>query len=60
LLIHTELDRNFSEAQQRDTARAIGAEFEMLPRGCHQWFAERFTFELTRETILRWLEEKGL
>jgi hypothetical protein len=60
LLIHTELDRNFSEAQQRDTARAIGAEFKMLPRACHQWFAERYTFELTRETILEWLEEKGL
>jgi len=60
LLIHTDLDRNFSRAQQKDTAKAVGAEFVCLEKTCHQWFAEPYTFKLSREQILSWLTEKGL
>jgi pimeloyl-ACP methyl ester carboxylesterase len=60
LLIHTDLDRNFSTPQQRDTAKAIGAEFIVLEKTCHQWFAEPFTFKLAREAMLSWLKEKEL
>jgi pimeloyl-ACP methyl ester carboxylesterase len=60
IVMHAELDQNFSTAQQIDTAKAIGAEFRGLQNACHQWFADPYTFKLTREQIISWLNEKGL
>lgn len=47
-------------AQQRDTAKAVGAEFQLLENGCHQWHADAHTRELVRERILNWMKAKGL
>jgi pimeloyl-ACP methyl ester carboxylesterase len=58
IVFHCELDRNFTPEQQRATAEALGAEFAILPRTCHQWFADRQSFEMTRRCIIAWLERK--
>lgn len=60
IVMHAEYDRNFSAAQQRDTAKALGAEFRLLERTCHQWFAEPWSFELTTGAVAEWLAGKGL
>jgi pimeloyl-ACP methyl ester carboxylesterase len=58
LLFHSEYDQNFTQRQQRETARAFGAEFEILRGTCHQWFADPHSFQTARRRIISWLAEK--
>ena len=60
LVIHEEFDRNFSEAQQRDTAKAFGADFLTVRRGSHQWFADRHACSATHRHLLEWWKKKRL
>lgn len=60
LLLRPEHDRNFTHAQQIDTAEAIGAELRVLPNTCHQWFADSASFRATVRAMLSWLAEKQL
>lgn len=60
LVIHEEFDRNFSEAQQRDTAKALGADFLTVRGGSHQWFADRHGCAATHHAVLGWLGKKKL
>ena len=55
VVLHAELDRNFTVRQQEETALALGAEFEVLAGTCHQWFAEKRSFEVTVGRVLGWL-----
>lgn len=60
LLLRPEHDRNFTHRQQMDTADAIGAELQVLPNTCHQWFADPVSFATTKRAMLSWLAEKGV
>jgi len=60
LLLHAELDRNFSPRQQRETAQALGAEFGILSGTCHQWFAEPVSFQRTVTTVFEWMQRKEI
>ena len=57
IVLRAELDRNFTRKQQKETAEALGAEYEELPGTCHQWFAEERSFGVTVGAVLRWLGE---